>query len=110
VLHQAAFATGGIVLVDDTLLGSLIQGADRCAGSLLGARRITFCNAQAGFLDERARAANERAITDAAFFILPIALDLRLNISQLVPPKKSFLQFHGFEFYFGVADLSSMDF
>ena len=86
-LHQPALATGGVVLMNYALFSGLIQGADRIQGSLAGGFDIPTVQEQARFLDGCAGAARNVTVANPAFFILPVALDLRLDISQFIPPK-----------------------
>jgi hypothetical protein len=79
-LHQAAFATGGIVLVDDTLFSGLIQAANGFDnGSLVGFASV---NGNAGITNCGASGATESTIAQATFFVLTITLDLRFDVCQ----------------------------
>ena len=74
-LHQAAFAAGGIVRVNNAFLGCFVQRADRqhdiflCFGSAL-------CERAAGGCDGSTGRTAEVAVVDATLFILTIAFDL----------------------------------
>jgi hypothetical protein len=86
-LHQAALPPGSVVLVDGAFFSSLIQRADGqpgCFGCVFG---IVSIDSQAGFFDECARSTGKNAIALSTLLVLLIALDLRLNICQLTPPK-----------------------
>ena len=87
MFHQAAFAPGGVVLVKNALLGSFIQRADGIQGSLTGRVDPAFTNSQASLFHGGTGASNMNAGAQAAVVVLPVALDLRLDISQLNPPK-----------------------
>ncbi len=89
VLHQTTLTARSIVFVNDTLLSSLIQAADSLHGGGLGFFRIFVLERGPCFLDCRTGGAAIRAIAQATFFVLPIALDLRLDISQRSSSKNS---------------------
>jgi len=86
-LHQAAFAPGSIILVNHALLSGLVQDADRHAGRLDGVFFLTFFDSQTGLLHRGAGVPDEKSIAQAPLLVLFIALDLRLDISQLTPTK-----------------------
>jgi hypothetical protein len=86
-LHQAALAAGGIVFMDGAFFRSRIQGTDRQQSRLAGGFLIAVLNGRTSFSYESAGAANKETIANTSLLILPVALDLGLNISQLIPPK-----------------------
>jgi hypothetical protein len=88
--HQAALTTGGIVLVDDTFLGGLIEAADGGQDGFLRGICITSLDGSAGVANRSAESTAHHAVAQAAFFVLAIAFDLRLNVSQGTSSKKSF--------------------
>jgi hypothetical protein len=81
MLHQAALAAGGIVFMNDTLARSLIQRADGLQHSFFRFLRRTGQRCT-GLSDECAGFAAIYTIANADFFVLPVALDLRLDICQ----------------------------
>jgi hypothetical protein len=87
--HQAALATGGVILVNDASFSSLIEAAD---GSQNGFLRggITGKDGSAGVADSGAGGTTHCAVAQAAFFVLAITFDLRLNISQGYSSEKIF--------------------
>ena len=89
LLHQAALAPGGIVLVNDAFLGSLVERADGFLGGSRGflAGFLGGVDFGARFLYSRTGTATVNAILDAFHVVLFITLDCRLNISQTEPPK-----------------------
>lgn len=83
--HQAALAARDGVLVQHTLFSSLIQSADGLHDSLLGFGGVAGENFARGVIGS-AGSATDIAVTQAALFVLTIAFDLRLNVSQGLPP------------------------
>ena len=108
VFHQAAFAAGGVVLMDDTFFGSLIQSADGDLGCLKGAFLLTCLDRQTGPFYKCTRPPAENTIAQASLLILLIALNLGLDIRQSRPPTRLFLRYHGLLFYLRAGDLSSV--
>ena len=86
VTHQAAFATGSVVLVDDPFFSCLIQCSDGSGGGSAGVFSCALSNFGFGILDECARAPDEHTISQAALVTLLDAFDGRFGISQLDPP------------------------
>jgi hypothetical protein len=87
-LHQAALAAGGVVLVDDALFSSLVQAADGLEhGGLIGSASF---DGGASFAHGGAGTTTEFAVAQAAGFILVIAFDLRLNVSQGTSSEKNY--------------------
>jgi hypothetical protein len=82
-LHQAGFSPSSVILVDDALLGSLIQQADGFQHS--GFRRLEAVGfeSRASFLDRSTRRAAVDAVLYAPFLVLTVALDLRLDVCQI---------------------------
>ena len=83
MLHQAALAACGVVLVNDALLRSFVKRADSHKRSLLCSIRIRTGNGDAGAGNKSAGGASIYTIADTAFLVLLVAFDCRLNISQL---------------------------
>jgi len=79
---DCAFATGGVVLVDDAFFSGFVQ----CAGcDPIGCARlfnISALDRQVCFFHVATSAAAELQVLYTAFFILPIALDGGLDIGQ----------------------------
>ena len=90
VLHQAALAPGGVVLVDDALLGGPIQGADGFEGCLARFFRVAGRDRLAGVFHEGAGAPAVHPVVQAALFILSVALDSGLDIGQLYSSESVF--------------------
>jgi hypothetical protein len=86
-LHQAAFAPGGVVLVQNAFLGGFIQGADCQSRSLNGIVDIAIGNLDASFPNKGAGAPAEIPVAQPALLILPVPFNLRLDIRQSDPPK-----------------------
>ena len=82
MLRQASLAPGGVVLMDDALLGGLIQGAVRDSDRFLSLFQITSLNQAAGFFDSRACPAAEHLIVPSPAFILSNILDRRFCVCQ----------------------------
>jgi hypothetical protein len=80
--HQAAFATCGIVFVDNTFLGGLIQAADRSQDGFFRGLNLAGQDRDASIANCRASCTTHRAVKQAALFVLKIAFDLGLNVSQ----------------------------
>ena len=80
--HQAALAAGSVILMNDALRGSFIQRLNGLCDGDLGC--LTFPGHDRGFClrNKRARGAAVNAVAQAALFILLIALNRRLNVSQ----------------------------
>ena len=60
VFHQAAFAAGGVVFMNNTFLSSLIQNADRDLGCLNGAFLLTCLDCQTGLFYKCTRAGRDK--------------------------------------------------
>ncbi len=88
-LHQAAFAAGSVILVNDALFSGLIQAADGLEhGGLVRSARF---NGGAGGTYGGTGRTTKCAIAQAAGFVLAITLDLGLDISQSTSSKKTIL-------------------
>lgn len=73
-LHQAALAAGGVILVNNTLFGGLIEAADGLQdGGFIG---FAGFEANARIANCGTGGATESAVAQAALFVLTIALDL----------------------------------
>ncbi len=81
-LHQSALAAGGVIFVDDTFFGRFIQLFN--SSEHRGSRNclISTFQRQASFLNKGTCTPTENAVVNAPFFILPVPLDLRLNVCQ----------------------------
>ena len=73
--------------MNNALFSSLIESADRLDSGGAGFFQFLGGDLLAGVLDKGAGAAAVDAVLDAAFFVLLVALDLGLNVSQGLPPK-----------------------
>ena len=107
MLHQAAFAAGSVVFMNDSFFGSFIQSADRDLGCLKSAFLLTCLDRQTGPFYKCTRAAAINAVAYATLLILLIALNLGLDVRLNLPPTRLFLQYHGLLFYLRAGDLSS---
>jgi hypothetical protein len=85
--HQATFAPGGVVAVDNAFLGGLVQGADGLQGSGAGFFQTAVCNLTLCFPDECARSPAKDTVAQSLFLVLLVTFDSRFNIRQ-----KSFLR------------------
>lgn len=105
-LHQASLAAGGGILVNDAFFSSFVELADRLKHEVFGLGS-TFLKRCAGCTDSSTGGATRIAVIDTTLFVLLISFDLRLNISQGLPPEY-FLPFFldGGLFYMRVSDLS----
>jgi hypothetical protein len=74
--HQPALSAGSIILVNNTLLGSFIQGTDRQESGLLRNFLVTFFDGCDRFTYKGSGTPAVDPVVDAAFFILPVSLDL----------------------------------
>ncbi len=72
--------------MNHTARGGFIQLAGSHASGFTGSLNVTFHDGLLSSFHIRAGATAEDAISNAPFLILPIALDLRLDISQNLPP------------------------
>jgi hypothetical protein len=81
-LHQATLPASGIILVDDTLLHGSVQLADGLEHSNLRGGLVATGQNGAGFADRGTGVTAHNAVINAAFFVLPVSLNLRLNVSQ----------------------------
>ena len=75
VLHQAAFATGSVILVDNTLRNGLIERADGGGSGGLRFFSGTGCDCFAGCGDECASGTAIDAIRYTFLFVLFVAFD-----------------------------------
>jgi len=91
MLHQAPFAAGGVVLVNYAALSSLVNDADGLQHSFFCSRSIFF-QSRACLVDGCAGRAAQIAVAQSALLVLFVPFDLRLNVSQGLPPK-NFLPF-----------------
>ena len=94
--------------MNHALFGSFIQHADGFQNSIFGFG-IAFCKGGACGVYSGAGSTTECTIANAALFVLTIAFDLRLNVSQGRFSKNSFLTFliDSAVFYMSGGDLSS---
>jgi hypothetical protein len=78
--------------VDYALAGRPVEGADRSEYRLFGVGDPAIFDGLTRFLEVCSGAPDNSAVANAAFLVLPIALDLRLDISQCstVPSIKNF--------------------
>lgn len=83
VFHQTTLAAGSVVLVDDALLGSLIQRADRFESGGFCFFSIFLVHCNAGFGHEGSGFATIDAVADSPSFVLFVAFYCRLDVSQL---------------------------
>ena len=82
-LHQAGLPPRGVILVDDALLGCLIQHADGFQhGGLRRLEAVGF-ESRASFLDRSTRRAAVDTVLYTPFLVLTVALDLRLDVCQI---------------------------
>ncbi len=73
--------------MDDTLGSSLVQSANGIEHFRLGLFGIFSANGRLSLAQESAGGSAVDAIAQAGSLILLVSFDLRLNISQLLPPK-----------------------
>ena len=83
-LHQAALEARGFVGMDDALTHRFVELADGLHDRLFGFGSVLF-ECGASLIDSSASGAARGAVGQAAFFVLPIALDLGLYVSQGLP-------------------------
>ena len=83
--HQAALAAGGVIFVNNTFFRCFVQSADGIFYGF-GCFRGAINNSFVSFGNVCAGSTTENAVAKAFLFILFIALDCRLDISQLRPP------------------------
>jgi hypothetical protein len=86
-LHQATFTASGIIRMDHTLAGCMIEPANSLANSLGGCGGISGGNSLTGLPYLGARASAMDAIAKPCLLILPDALLGRINVCQAAPPK-----------------------
>ena len=84
--HQAGFSAGGIVLVNNAFGSSFIQRAHCLQHFALSQFVIFSANGRLSFADVGTSRTPVNAIAKACCLVLFVSLDLRLNISQLLPP------------------------
>ena len=89
--HQAGFSARGVVLVDDALCSSLVQCADRLENFGFSQFRVFSANCSLRFTEIGAGRTTIDTITKACCRVLFVSLDLRLNISQFLPPTYYFI-------------------
>jgi hypothetical protein len=87
-LHQATLPASGIIFVDDTLLRGSVQLADGLEDSSLRGGLVAGGQNDAGFADGGTGVSAHNAVINAAFFVLPVSLNLRLNVSQSTSSEK----------------------
>jgi hypothetical protein len=87
-LHQPALAASSIIFVDNALFRGSVELADRLDHCGLGDFRVLGFNRSASLSHESAGTPTINTVTNAAILILPISLDLRLDISQSRSSKK----------------------
>ena len=86
MLHQATLAAGSIVPVNDAACSSLVNDADSLQNSFFCSRSIVL-QSRTGLSDGCAGRAAQIAIAQSALLVLFVPFDLRLNVSQGLPPK-----------------------
>jgi hypothetical protein len=92
-LHQAALTTRSIVFVNNAFFSGFIEAADSHQHGFFRSFHFAARDGNAGFIHGSASRTAEIAVAQALFFVLLIAFNLRLNVSQGLPPKSfSFLQ------------------
>ncbi len=84
--HQPRLAAGGVVLVDDALLGRLVQRAVCPADCLLSLLRPTGEDSQAGLFDHRPSAGAEHLVAQPPTLVFADIFDRRLRVCQRFPP------------------------
>jgi hypothetical protein len=85
--------------VDDTLLHGSVQLADGFEHSNLRGGLVAAGQNGAGFGDRGTGVTAHNAVINAAFFVLPVSLNLRLNVSQSTSSGKKLSFYSGAEFY-----------
>jgi hypothetical protein len=107
LFHQAALTPGSVILMNDALLCSPVQGADRLRhrnarlfGTALADRSTSFSHISAS-------AASINTIVNSAFLVLPVAFYLRLDVRQNILQKYPTFRIREAEFYLRVSILSS---
>jgi len=86
-LHQAGLSPRGVILVEDALLGSLIQHANGFQHSGLRRLKAVGFKSRASFFDRSSRRAAVDTVRYAPLFVLTVALDLRLDVCQITSSK-----------------------
>jgi hypothetical protein len=86
-LHEAGLAAGSVVLVDDALLGRLVQGADSLTHGCLGLFGLTLLGDElAGFFDVGTSRRAKNAIALSLLLRASDPFQSRSGIGQLFPP------------------------
>ena len=85
-LHQAAFSTGSIVLVDNFFLSCFVQCADSLESRLSSFFQISFCHLELRFPDEGARLSSVYTVVNPALLVLSVPFNLRSDICQCFYP------------------------
>jgi hypothetical protein len=88
LLHQAALAASGIVLVDDTLPSRYIKFDNGSLDSFYGSFLFATVDFHTSLLHKGASAAAIDTVAQSPFFILLVALNRRLNVCQSTYPPK----------------------
>jgi hypothetical protein len=87
MLHQSGFVPGGVVRVNDTLLGSLVQGADSLLCRQCGLFQLPLGDQLLGFFDIGPRPRAMDLVNFALSLVAANALDSRRCICQVgLPP------------------------
>ena len=73
---------GGVVLVDDALAGGAVVGAGRLAEGGLGGFLVAGGGALADAAGVGLEGRADRLVADAGLLVLPVPLDLRLDVRQ----------------------------
>ena len=73
--HQAALAAGGVVLMDHTFFGSLVDGADRLQHSFL-CFGFSCVESSASLVDGSTGRAAHVAVIETTLLVLQISFDL----------------------------------
>src|SRR4030067_3850442 len=85
-LHKPSLAPGCVVLVDHAPCSCFIQLAGSHASRFAGGLNVAFNDGLVCSSYISTGATSEDAISNASFLVLPVALDLRLDICQNLPP------------------------
>src|SRR5215217_5251930 len=79
---QAGLVVGGVVPVDDALAGGAVVGPGGAAESGLGGVLVAGGDALADAAGVGLQGRADRLVADAGLLVLPVALDLRLDVRQ----------------------------
>ena len=79
---QAGLVVGGVVLVDDALAGGAVVGAGGAAQGGFGGFLVAGGDALADAAGVGLQGRADRLVAQAGLLVLPVALDLRLDVGQ----------------------------